>query len=120
MGLFDKFRKRVNEAAEEADIDALSTDEESEEAQEALASQNPIDTQPEEEWDEIVDDEPLALPLAEDEWEEWDEDEEETYTLPTELSRREKKILAKAAKKAAVAKKSKAKELKRRGGKEVG
>ncbi len=120
MGLFDKFRKRVNEAAEEADIDALSTDEESEEAQEALASQNPIDTQPEEEWDEIIDDEPLALPPTEDEWEEWDEDEEETYTLPTELSRREKKILAKAAKKAAVAKKSKAKELKRRGGKEVG
>ncbi|MDP6864524.1 MAG: signal recognition particle-docking protein FtsY [Candidatus Poseidoniaceae archaeon] len=119
MGLFDKFRKRVNKAAEEVDIDALSADEESEEAQEALAVQDSNTTQPDEEWEEITEEEPLALPPADDEWEEWDE-EEESYTLPSEPSRREKKILAKAAKKAAAAKKSKAKELKRRGGKEVG
>ena len=119
MGLFDKFRKRVNKAAEEVDINALSADEESEEAQEALAVQDSNVTPPEEEWEEITEEEPLALPPADDEWEEWDE-EEETYTLPSEPSRREKKILAKAAKKAVAAKKSKAKELKRRGGKEVG
>lgn len=119
MGLFDKFRKRVNKAAEGADIDALSADEESEEAQEALAEQAINLVQSEEEWDEITDDETLALPPADDEWEEWDEEEEETYVLPSEPSRREKKILAKEAKKAGVVKKSKAKELKRRGGKET-
>ena len=76
MGLFDKFRKRVNKAAEGADIDALSADEESEEAQEALAEQATNLAQPEEEWDEITDDETLALPPADDEWEVWDEEVE--------------------------------------------
>lgn len=117
MGLFDKFRKRVNKAAEEVDINALSADEESEEAPEAAQSPSPI--QPEEDWDEIIDEKPPTLPSTDNEWEDWDDEEEETYILPSELSRREKKILAKVAKKAVAAKKSKAKELKRRGGKEA-
>ena len=33
MGLFDRFRKRVHEVAEQTDADALSADEGSEEAQ---------------------------------------------------------------------------------------
>ena len=36
MGLFDRFRKRVHEVAEQTDTDALSADEGSEEARAAL------------------------------------------------------------------------------------
>ena len=39
MGLFDKFRKKVREAASEVDSDSLSAEEGSEEALEALSHQ---------------------------------------------------------------------------------
>ena len=61
----------------------------------------------------------MVLPTQkEDEWEEWDDDEDD-YVLPTKLSRKEKKILAKQAKRESTQRKTQAKELKKRGGKEV-
>lgn len=46
MGLFDRFRKRVHEVAEQTDADALSADEGSEEALAALASAEQPSTEP--------------------------------------------------------------------------
>ena len=42
MGLFDKFRKKVREAASEVDSDSLSAEEGSEEAIEALSHQEQL------------------------------------------------------------------------------
>ena len=44
MGLFDKFRKKVREAASEVDSDSLSAEEGSEEAIEALSHQEQLVT----------------------------------------------------------------------------
>jgi len=122
MGLFDKFRKKVQDAAAEADTDSLSAEEGTEEALAAIDHQqksiSSIQEEPEEDWEEFDEDEELQLPdTQDDEWDEWDEDE--TYTLPIKLTRREKKILAKNAKKENKKKKADAKERKKRGGKEV-
>ena len=133
MGLFDKFRKKVREAASEADSDSLSAEEGSDEAQEALSQHEEFTrtrthtpaskTQPdfeddEEEWEDFDDEEELQLPSNnDDEWEDFDDEEE--YILPTKLSRKEKKMLAKEAKKEASRKKAKDKEMKKRGAKAV-
>ena len=133
MGLFDKFRKKVREAASEANSDSLSAEEGSDEAQEALSQHEEFTrirthvpaykTQPdfgddEEEWEDFDEEEELQLPSNDDdEWDDWDEEEE--YILPTKLSRKEKKILAKEAKKEASRKKAKEKEMKKRGAKAV-
>ena len=142
MGLFDKFRKKVREAASEVDSDSLSAEEGSDEAFEALSHQEQLNhseaqskeilagrthvpaynTQPdfedEEDWEDFDDEEELQLPSNnDDEWEDWDEEEE--YALPTKLSRKEKKILAKEAKKEASRKKAQEKEMKKRGAKAV-
>ena len=56
MGLFDRFRKRVHEVAEETDGDALSVEATSQEAQALLNQQDPAPqpSQPiEEEWDDV-------------------------------------------------------------------
>ena len=141
MGLFDKFRKKVREAASEVDSDSLSAEEGSEEALEALSHQEQMaqseaqeivasrthvpahKTQPdfgeeEDDWEDFDEEEELQLPSSkDDEWDDWDDEEE--YTLPTKLSRKEKKILAKEAKKEASRKKAKEKEMKKRGAKAV-
>ena len=135
MGLFDKFRKKVREAASDVDTDSLSAEDGSEEAMEALSQQQenlantttiPQNTpsesdeefEDEEDWEDFDDEENLSLPSNnDDEWDDWDEEEE--YSLPTKLTRKEKKILAKEAKKEASRKKALQKEMKKRGGKEV-
>lgn len=131
MGLFDKFRKKVREAASEADTDSLSAEEGSEEAIQAITqqqeltqnSEQQIDESPgfdesEEDWEEFDDDEELELPTTgEEEWDDWDDEEE--FTLPTKLTRKEKKILAKEAKKEAARKKAHEKAMKKRGAKTV-
>ena len=129
MGLFDKFRKKVREAASEVDSDELSAEEGSDEALEALSFQEQViqtesqlsdtekssfDSSPnlddDEDWEDFDEEEELELPSKnDDEWDDWEEEEE--YTLPTKLSRKEKKILAKEAKKEAARKKSKEKEM---------
>ena len=97
MGLFDRFRKRVHEVAEETDGDALSVEATSQEAQ-ALANQQdpaPQPSQPiEEEWDD-VDVEPVQSAPAEqddddDDWDTWDDDEP---IAPVQLSKKERKLL---------------------------
>ncbi len=133
MGLFDKFRKKVREAASEVDTDSLSADEGSEEALDAISQHEEFskirthvpayNTKPDfgdddDDWEELDEEEELELPSNnDDEWDDWEEDEE--YTLPTKLTRKEKKILAKEAKKEASRKKASEKEMKKRGAKAV-
>ena len=55
MGLFDRFRKRVHEVAEETDGDALSVDATSEEAQTLLEQpdEQSSDTIQDDDWDDV-------------------------------------------------------------------
>lgn len=132
MGLFDKFRKKVRDAASEVDSEELSAEEGSEEAiaaishqKEQIESTTPIAKiqtetfeEDEDDWEDFDEDEELELPSnKEDDWDDWEDGEE--YTLPTKLTRKEKKILAKEAKKDAARKKALEKEMKKRGAKEV-
>lgn len=124
MGLFDKFRKKVRDAASDIDSESISAEDGTQEAIDALAKhgenkiESPIESGYDDDWEDIDDDEELNLPSTnDDDWDDWDEEEE--YTLPTKLSRKEKKILAKQEKKDAAKKKAAEKELKKRGGKEV-
>ena len=115
MGLFDKFRKKINNAVETVDSDSLTKGEE-------LPEQPPTSiestTQVEDDWEEFDEEEELVLKTQEDEWEDW-EDEEVEYTLPAKLSRKEKRAIDKAAKKTASLERAKKKEMKRRGAKEI-
>ena len=135
MGLFDKFRKKVRDAASVVDESTISAEEGTEEAAKALSQQKEFEesqqreeetvTTPveefsndsEEDWEDFENDEDLQLPSNNDD--EWDDWEEEEYSLPTQLTRKEKKILAKEAKKEAARKKAQQKEMKKRGAKEV-
>ena len=124
MGLFDKFRKKVRDAASDIDSESISAEDGTQEAIDALAKhgenkiESPIESGYDDDWEDIDDDEELNLPSTnDDDWDDWDEEEE--YILPTKLSRKEKKILAKQEKKEAAKKKAAEKELKKRGGKEV-
>ena len=95
MGLFDRFRKRITEVADEADDDALSVAEDSQEAKELLVVQEK-DAPPNEdgEWDDV--DEPLPEPdqspvsTEEEDWDSWDDDEP---IAPVVLSKKERKLL---------------------------
>ena len=115
MGLFDKFRKKINSAVETVDADSLTKGEEPLEQPPSSVEQTP---RVEEEWEEFDEDEELVLKNQDDEWEEWG-DEEVEYTLPTKLSRKEKRAIDKATKKAASIERAKKKEMKRRGAKEI-
>ena len=67
MGLFDRFRKRVQEVAEEADDQALSVEASSEEAQSLLDKpQPPV----EEEWEDVDAVVETVQPVVEEE-DEW-------------------------------------------------
>jgi fused signal recognition particle receptor len=109
MGLFDRFKKRVKEVAEEVDSEALTAVEDSEEGLAAIESSVPV----EEDWDEevpdpepVVNEEPVMESSDDDDWEDWD-DEEEDIALPVILSKKERKRLEKLEK-------QREKELKRR------
>lgn len=109
MGLFDRFKKRVKEVAEEVDSEALTAVEDSEEGLAAIESSVPV----EEDWDEevpdpepVVNEEPVIESSDDDDWEDWD-DEEEDIALPVILSKKERKRLEKLEK-------QREKELKRR------
>ena len=89
MGLFDRFRKRVGEVADETDGDALSVDADSEEAKAYLSQKAPP---VEEEWDDV--DEPVVESTVaetdDDDWDTWDDDEP---LAPVALSKKERKLL---------------------------
>ena len=103
MGLFDRFRKRVHEVAEETDGEALSVEATSEEAQALLQQPNdaPVEapTQPvpqaapedDDDWDD-VDEEPTQAPPQDDDddWDTWDDDEP---VAPVHLTKKERKFL---------------------------
>ena len=100
-------------AASEADTESLSAEEGSDEAIEAISQHQEIPN--------LSNNQPAPNnDLTEDDEEEWEEfDEEEDYSLPTKLTRKEKKILAKNTKREKSKKKLEAKQRKKRGGKEV-
>jgi len=119
MGLFDAFRKRVREVADETDEGQLSTEATSEEAKAVL---NALPAE-EEDWDEVEElpqsiDPPAPIEPAptDDDWDEWDDDEP---VITQQLSKKERKRLERAerdrAKEATRAKKA----MKKRGAKEV-
>ena len=95
MGFFDRFRNRVQEVADETDLDELTAEADSEEGAEALAAAaaaaepDPV----EEEWDDIDEIEAPAEPeqTRDDEWDDWD-DEPEAPPSPTP-TKKERKLL---------------------------
>ena len=107
MGLFDRFKKRVKEVANEVDSEALTANEDSAEGRAALESSQVVD----EDWDEVLDDEKNALTLpdetssADEDWDDWEE--EDDVELPVQLSKKERKRLEKMER-------QRQKELKRR------
>ncbi|MCH2644404.1 MAG: hypothetical protein MKZ54_03775 [Candidatus Poseidoniaceae archaeon] len=107
MGLFDRFKKRVKEVANEVDSEALTANEDSAEGRAALESSQVVD----EDWDEVLDDEKNALTLpdetssADEDWDDWEE--EDDVELPVQLTKKERKRLEKMER-------QRQKELKRR------
>ena len=129
MGLFDRFKKRVEEVVEATDAEAISADEASHEGREALMRAEEYASQPQEsnhqqsaydesnsddDWEDDWEDEELDLPSesTDEDWEDdWD-DVEDDQPILVNLSKKERKKLEKEQKK-------KEKELKKRGAKEA-
>ncbi|MGB2170257.1 MAG: hypothetical protein ACPH2L_05355, partial [Poseidonia sp.] len=119
MGLFDRFRKRIHEVADETDQDALSVDASSEEAKELLQPQA-VEAETQEEWEDleevesIPEEEPKGT--TDDDWDTWDDDEP---MVPVALTKKERKLLERQErerkKAAALAKKA----MKKRGAVEM-
>jgi len=106
MGLFDRFKKRVKEVAEEVDSEALTAVEDSEEGIAAIETSRYIEEDWEEETFEEEFEEPTSSESQDDDWDDWDE-EEDDIELPVVVSKKERKRLEKLEK-------QRAKELKRR------
>ena len=86
MGLFDRFKKRLQEAVDDTDINALSTPSDSKEEKVEKSTQEEAI---EEEWDNIEEIQE-ATSGEEEDWEEWD-DELNEAPLPVGLSKKERK-----------------------------
>ena len=101
MGFFDRFKKRVKEVVDETDLDELTAEEGTQEAEEAVAATTELTPQAEEEWDDIVEIEaPVeAQPSTDDDWDEWD-DEPEPLPAAT-ISKKERKLLEREKKRKA-------------------
>ncbi|MGB1897493.1 MAG: signal recognition particle-docking protein FtsY [Candidatus Poseidoniaceae archaeon] len=106
MGLFDRFKKRVKEVAEEVDSEALTAVEDSEEGIAAIETSRIIEEDWEEETLEEEVEEPTPIESQDDDWDDWD-DEEDDIELPVVVSKKERKRLEKLEK-------QRVKELKRR------
>ena len=115
MGLFDRFKKRLQKAVDDTDITALSTPSDSKEAKVEKSTQEELI---EEEWDDIEKIQEVA-PVEEEEWEEWD-DELSEAPIPFGLSKKERKRIESTRKSEEKQAKKTAKEAKKRGLKEVG
>ena len=105
MGLFDRFKKRVKEVAEEVDSEALTAVEDSEEGIAAIETSRYIEEDWEEETFEEEFEEPTPSESQDDDWDDWDD--EDDIELPVVVSKKERKRLEKLEK-------QRAKELKRR------
>ena len=106
MGLFDRFKKRVKEVAEEIDSEALTAVEDSEEGIAAIETSRIIEEDWEEETLEEEVEDPTSGESQDDDWDDWD-DEEDDIELPIVVSKKERKRLEKLEK-------QRIKELKRR------
>ncbi|MEE2748003.1 MAG: signal recognition particle-docking protein FtsY [Candidatus Thermoplasmatota archaeon] len=90
MGFFDRFKKRVKEVVDDTDLDALTAEEGSEEAEKAIASTQiePV----EEEWDDISEITPeVTEESTDDEWDEWDDEPEPIPSVT--ITKKERKQL---------------------------
>ncbi len=135
MGLFDRFKRRVKEVAEEVDTDSLTVGEDSEEAQEIISSRQQIKdfddsvdkpeldnqasksiTTDEDDWEVLDEGEKAQPPTSDDDWEDFDDEDE---YIPQQLSRKEKKRLQREQKQLEKAKKAYEKSMKKRGATEV-
>ena len=131
MGLFDRFRKRVHEVAEETDDAALSVEEASEEAQ-ALLNQPAAPEQ--DDWDDVDE---IEAPLEglsvtrthvpahktqpdiggdDDDWDTWDDDEP---LAPVVLTKKERKFLERQQKERKKREQKAKKAMKKRGAVDV-
>ena len=137
MGLFDRFKRRVKEVADEVDTDSLTVNESSIEGQELAAAKqqtddylinNQSDGEPsddnnvetdEDDW-EIFEDEPtphINDDIADDDdWEDLDEDDD---IVPQPLTRKERKRLQKEQKQREKVQRAYEKSMKKRGATEV-
>ena len=119
MGLFDRFRKRIHEVADETDDDALSVEATSEEVQHLLQEASSPPTDQDEDWDDV--DEVVQLPEtveqeSDDDWETWDDDEP---VMPVHLSKKERKLLERQARDKARQEAKAKKAMKKRGAVEM-
>ena len=119
MGLFDRFRKRVHEVADETDDKALSVEATSEEAQALLDGPASSAAAPQEDdWDD-VDEEPLptaSVETDEDDWDSWDDDEP---LAPVTLTKKERKLLERQEKERKRREEKARKAMKKRGAVDV-
>ena len=122
MGLFDRFRKRVHEVAQETDGEALSVDATSEEAKALIATPPQPPSSPEEpddDWDD-VDEEPVPTTPAtvedDDDWDTWDDDEP---VAPVALTKKERKRLERQEKERRRREEKARKAMKKRGAVDV-
>ena len=120
MGLFDRFRKRVHEVAEETDGDALSVEATSEEAQTLLdqPGEQPPDTIQDDDWDD-VDAEPTHVTPAEDEDDDWDTWDDDEPVVPVALTKKERKLLERQEKERRKREEKVKKAMKKRGAVDV-
>ena len=107
MGLFDRFKKRVQEVAEEVDSEALTADVDSQEGKAAIEVSKHIEEDWEEDIEEEIIEEEPQVEASDDDWDDWDDEEEDEIQLPTAISKKERKRLEKLEK-------QRQKELKRR------
>ena len=137
MGLFDRFKRRVKEVADEVDTDSLTVNESSIEGQELAAAKqqtddylinnqsdgessddNNVETD-EDDW-EIFEDGPTSDIsddiVDDDDWEDLDEDDD---ILPQPLTRKERKRLQKEQKQREKVQRAYEKSMKKRGATEV-
>ena len=118
MGLFDRFKKRVNEVIDETDIEKISTDSDSEEAKEII--ENIVEISNDEgEWEDLEEFDEQYLEVdsndSDDDWEDFDDD----FEMPQVLTRKEQKRLKKEQKKLEKIQREHKKKMKKRGAVEV-
>ena len=122
MGLFDKFRKRIHEVADEADGDALSVEASSPEAETIVPVPEPpmVEASTDDEWDDLDDlpeHEPVeAVEETDDDWETWDDDEPMSTA---HLTKKERKLLERQQREQERQEAKAKKAMKRRGAVEV-
>ena len=139
MGLFDRFKRRVKEVADEVNTEELTVTEDSLEGQEIVAAQtqgqeeiqqnddqNLTDNQEDQiqtdddDWEFFDEEEVQENPSTQDSDDDWEDlDDDDDYYLPQQLTRKEKKRLQKEQKQLEKAKKAHTKAMKKRGATEV-